>query len=51
MEGKREEGCREEMGIGGEGERGRGGEGERGSGGEGEGEGERGKQLLLMIFA
>ena len=41
MEGKREEGWREEMGIGGEGERGRGGEGE----------GERGKQLLLMIFA
>ena len=28
MEGKREEGWREEMGIGGEGERGRGGEGE-----------------------
>ena len=38
MEGKREEGGREEMGIGGEGERGRGGEGERG------------KQLLLMIL-
>ena len=39
MEGKREEGCREEMGIGGEGERGRGGEGEWGSGGGGGGEG------------
>ena len=36
MEGKREEGWREERGRWGEGEMGRGGEGERGRGGDGE---------------
>ena len=48
MEGKREEGWREEMGIGGKGERGRGRKGERGKGGEGErGRGGEGEAIIV----
>ena len=50
MEGKREEGWREEMGRGGEGERGREGEEERGRGGEeerGRGGGGKGEAIIV----